>query len=300
MLGYIVPSYGKLSASDLGRYRRFYCEGCHRLREGYGLASTVLVSFDMTFAHIALAAVAGERLEKAAERRAPLCVFGRCAQDSEISERVAACTVLSAKWELEDDRVDGWSVKSGLASVALGRAIERAERAHGDLDEAIGRGFAALRSMEAEGRADAVAMGRAFGRPMAEALAGSEGSPAARLLEGMSAAVYVLDAIDDLEDDFASGAYNPYLEASGAFANKRAYVERNARELAADVREAMDAARSAYLEVRGAAGDSAGILDNIIYLGMRDSAKRVLSGERVSAGDLRTLLCRRDRVPPPR
>lgn len=37
MFGYTIPSYGRLSPADLRLYRKYYCEGCHQLKGGFGL-----------------------------------------------------------------------------------------------------------------------------------------------------------------------------------------------------------------------------------------------------------------------
>ena len=49
MFGYTVPSYQRLPPLDLKRYRRYYCEGCHQLKAGFGITGTATVNFDMTF-----------------------------------------------------------------------------------------------------------------------------------------------------------------------------------------------------------------------------------------------------------
>ena len=45
MFGYTVPSYGRLSPADFRLYRKYYCEGCHQLRGGFGLRGAATVNF---------------------------------------------------------------------------------------------------------------------------------------------------------------------------------------------------------------------------------------------------------------
>jgi len=282
MFGYTVPLYSKLSPSDLSAYRRYYCETCHQLRAGYGILSTAAVNYDMTFNTMVMNSFMNDTPHFEGRDNSILCVLGRPKADSELFRKMAAYTVLLTKWELADDSFDKPSVKSNAASLMLGRAIAKAEREYPEYDEAVGKGFEELRGMEASGCTDAAAMGESFGRSLSYALKDMAGEKAGNglgdLFTHLSASVYLMDAIDDLDQDYLDGTYNPLLEGRGGFRNKTQFIAENLYELSDSLNKAIGRLQTSYSAARGHLAFDTGVTDNIVYFGIPDSAKRVMSG----------------------
>ena len=282
MFGYTVPLYTKLSPSDLFAYRRYYCETCHQLRSEYGIMSTSAVNYDMTFNTIVMNSFMGEVPDFKGTDNSILCVFKRPRADSDLFRKMAAYTILLTKWELVDDMFDKPSLKSNAASLMLGRAISKAERSYPEYDEVVGKGFEELRRMEESGCKDAVRMGEAFGRSLSYALKDMAGERAGKGLEGLfthlSASVYLMDAIDDLDQDYLDGTYNPLLAKGGAFRNKAQFIGDSLYELSDMLNMVIGNLQASYSEVRKQMAFDTGVSDNIAYHGIPDSAKKVLTG----------------------
>ena len=282
MFGYTVPLYSRMSAADLSAYRRYYCETCHQLKAGYGLMSTATVNYDMTFNTVVLNAVAGEQQEIAPTRHTPFCVLGAPRADSVLLRQMAGYTVLLTKWELYDDRVDKPSLKTDFIGVALGRAIAQAEQDYPYFDKTVENGFLALHDLELAGCTDALKMGTEFGQALAAPLgriAGPADSPALRrLFAALTAAVYVMDAFDDLESDYRDGTYNPFLRDCPRFANRAAYMTDHLYDATATAHMALHALQTAYQEVRPQMRSGRGIADNIVFYGLPDATKKAIEG----------------------
>ncbi|MDY0294053.1 MAG: DUF5685 family protein [Candidatus Methanomethylophilaceae archaeon] len=297
MFGYTVPLYGRMSSSDLAAYRGYYCEGCHQLRAGFGLASTAAVNYDMTFNTILLDALSGDGGGITGQRPGRICVLRGCSKDSGLMRRMAGYTLLLTKWELLDDSVDGPSVKSRMASLVLNRAVEKAERLYPEHDRAVGEGFRRLRELEEEGCGDAEMMGREFGASLIPALRDAAGDSWSGELEelfvSLSALVYIMDALDDLDEDYLGGSYNPLLAGSERFLNKKDHIARNLYGYSALVGRVVGSLQTSYAEVRPSMGCNRGVTDNIVYHGLPDSAKRVLTGTSEARMSLGNALSRR-------
>ena len=282
MFGYTVPLYSKLSPSDLSAYRRYYCETCHQLRSGYGIVSTAAVNYDMTFNTIVMNSFMNDTPHFRGTENSILCVLERPKADSELFRKMAAYTILLTKWELADDSFDKPSLKSNAASLLLGRAIAKAEKEYPEYDEAVGKGFEELRRMEGSGCTDAAAMGESFGRSLSCALKDMAGEKTGKdlpdLFTHLGASVYLMDAIDDLDRDYLDGTYNPLLADRGGFRNKKQFVEDNVYELSDSLNKVIGRLQTSYSAVRGHLAFDTGISDNIVYFGIPDSAKRVMSG----------------------
>jgi len=281
MFGYTVPLYMKMSHTDLFTYRRYYCETCHQLRSEFGIMSTSAVNYDMTFNTIIMNSLISDT-PYFEGTNSIFCVLKKPKADSDLFRKMAAYTILLTKWELVDDSLDKPSVKSNAASLMLGRAIQKAERSYPEYDDVVGKGFEELRKMEDSQCGDAVMMGETFGRSLSYALKDMAGEKAGKDLEelftNLSASVYLMDAIDDLDQDYLDGTYNPLFVGKKQFRNKKQFIEDNLYELSDSLNRVIGNLQTSYSAVREQMAFDVGVSDNIVYYGIPDSAKKVLTG----------------------
>lgn len=299
MFGYTVPSYGRLSPADLRLYRKYYCEGCHQLRDGFGLRGALTVNFDMTFNTILLNGIVGDVLEFEGTEKT-ICVLDHAKADSDLMRKMAAYTLILTKWELKDDETDKPSLKTKVISKTLANAIGRAVDEFPEYDSMVGEGFSKLRDLELAGCKDARLMGITFGKGLIGALADIAGEHASPDLDGvfveLSTAVYLMDAIDDLEDDFMDGTYNPFLPETG-FVNSKEFLSKNLYNVMATVNETIGSLQGHYSKVRPEMVTNVSLCDNIVYYGIPESAKKVLTGEAKAKASIKNVLSnRKDRT----
>jgi hypothetical protein len=271
-----------MSASDLNIYRACYCESCHQLRKGFGIISTAAVNYDMTFNSIILNALSPYGMREQNTGNGMICILGKAA-DSELLGKIAGYTVLLTKWELEDDKNDRPTLRSNAAAIALGRAIRKAEKAYPEYDEHVGKGFEALRGMEGRGHSDAADIGRTFTGSLIPAMMDIAGDTWNDDLEGLflglGTMVYVMDAVDDLNEDYMDGTFNPFLQGYDGFVNKETFIQKNMYTITDTMNAVMNEVQTSYSALRGSMRFHHGVTDNIIYRGLPDSAKRVISCE---------------------
>lgn len=297
MFGYTIPLYGRLTAKELDSYQRYYCETCHQLKDQFGVVSTAAVNYDMCFNTILLNSVMGgdDSFEKTP--KSWRCVFCKPFTDQELFRRMAAYTMLLTKWELYDDRVDKPSLKTQMIDLVLSRAISKAENEYPEYDRIVGNGFEKLRKLEADGCTDAVYMGRIFGQALTEPLSDIAGEydsePLRNLYTGLTTAIYVMDAVDDLEDDYIDGTYNPFVRACPRFINRDDYMSHNLYDIAQVVNAVLKDLQDSYSEVRTGMTCMKEVTDNIVYLGIPESAKNAISGRGAAKLSVKNVLERR-------
>ncbi|MCL2295529.1 MAG: DUF5685 family protein, partial [Methanomassiliicoccaceae archaeon] len=169
-------------------------------------------------------------------------------------------------------------------------AISKAEKEYPEYDEAVGKGFEELRKMEGSGCTDVKKMGEAFGRSLSFALkdmAGEKGKDLEDIFTNLSAAVYLMDAIDDLDEDYLNGTYNPLLTEAKEFRNKSQFINEDLYRFSDMLGEAMGNIQRSYSAVRESMAFDVGIADNIVYYGIPDSARDVMSGTSGSKATLK-------------
>ncbi len=282
MFGYTVPLYQRMSARNLDDYQRYYCETCHQLRSRFGLVSTAAVNYDMTFNTIVLNSVRNGDDSFPGTPKSVGCVLKRNGTDDEVFGKMAAYTILLTKWELYDDKCDKPSVKTRFIDLVLAKAIAKAESEYPEYDRIVGEGFERLRGLEQKGCTDAKRMGRMFGEALTAPLsdiAGESDSPALRsLYTNLTTAVYVMDAIDDLEDDYRDDTYNPFLKGCARFINRDDYMKKNLYEVSSLVSSVVKDLQDSYRQVRERMHFMQEVTDNIIFLGVPESAKNAVAG----------------------
>ena len=209
---------------------------------------------------------------------------------------MAAYTLILTKWELFDDDTDDPSLKSKFISLTLNRAIEKAVRMHPDYDDMVGKGFSELRALELDGCRDARLMGRTFGKGLIGALEDITGDcysdALGEVFTELSTAVYIMDAIDDLDEDFMEGTYNPLLPESG-FVNARKLIDSDIFRFAGMMNETIGNLQSGYSSIRPSMKGNVSLCDNIVYFGIPESARRVISGNAQAKASIKNVFSNR-------
>jgi hypothetical protein len=98
-----------------------------------------------------------------------------------------------------------------------------------------------------------------------------------------------MDAIDDLDQDYTDGTFNPLLAGGGRYRNKERFIEDNLYELSDSLSNVIGGLQSSYSEMRGMLTSDIGVADNIVYFGIPDSAKRVMSGTSTAKATIKNI-----------
>ncbi len=216
MFGYVRPSVGRLTEEDKRRFGGAYCGLCRVLGERYGQVSRMILNYDFTF--LAILLWPEEELEALHRRCIAHPMAGRDYFPGNSALELAADeSVILAWWQAQDALHDpgGGKAKYRAASLALRGAYRKARERRPCFDEAVRRQLKQLRELE-EARCPSLdEPADAFAQLLAAA-AGEAADPVKRrvleqMLYHLGRWIYLVDAADDLADDFASGSYNPLL-----------------------------------------------------------------------------------------
>ncbi len=284
MFGYIKPLKPELKVKEFDTYQAVYCGLCRQLGDAFGPFAKLTLSYDFTF--IAMLAMAlGEEFGGFCKGRCmanPLKKKTCAAPGPELS-LVAASAMTLFYHKVKDNIHDARGIrKLGywlLLPFAAG-ARKKAKKKFPEVDAA----FATImtRQFELEGQhtksIDAAAEPTAAALQKMVAMLSSD-PVEKRVLERfgylLGRWVYLMDALDDLEDDAKKHSYNPFLERWGIpgqlpdEAQKAEIVGYGRGVLNITVAEL--GAAYELLELKRYKT----ILDNIIYLGLPASAEEI-------------------------
>lgn len=281
MFGYVRPEKGDLLVRDFTDYKAVYCGLCKALGKRCGQVMRSAVSYDMTFLALLLIALAPEDplLNEEGCFLNPVKKKG-IVKDHPALDFSADMTSLLAYYSAKDDAADEKPVKGRLMAAVFSPSARKAARRHPDLDREIRSHLTRLQDSE-KGQ-DPLLAARPFGL-LLQALfregyrfLGLDDEVSLHLLEEAGRAlgtwVYLMDAIDDLEEDRRTGSPNPFLPRPLEEAQKLA------EELLIEAEEEVD--RYLALVTYERLGQ---LVYNIVVLGLPASRRCILAGESLPA-----------------
>ncbi|MBE6779178.1 MAG: hypothetical protein E7541_07320 [Ruminococcaceae bacterium] len=276
MFGYVRLHKPTIRMGEYEQYRGIYCTLCKRLGKRYGLFARMGLSYDLTF--LAL-------LQTALEEQGPDFCPGRCSfnptkrclrcQRTGPTDRAADLTVLLTYYKLRDTLADeGFFKRLGAVLLYPMAAFDRrrAAKRQPQADQHIA---AMMQAQQAVEQARTPSLDRAA-EPFALLLQWMAGDMAGddrqrlvleRLGYCLGRWVYLMDAVDDRQEDARRGRYNPFLLRKDEDENAALY----------NLNSSLAECIAAYnlLEVRRFDG----ILRNIMEEGMPAAQRQVIAGK---------------------
>lgn len=278
MYGYIRPLKPELRIREGERYQSAYCGLCHALAHRFGLLARFCVSYDMVLPILLL-----PEPPATCRKRCPIHPFRRrcVVGESTALERIAAMTVILAWHKLDDAVRDQRGVRrlaARLGRRVLCRAYRTAEQSEPAFAESAAQHLQALTALEAapgDGSAVLDQAADCFAAVTAELalLVPEEARIRHELFYHVGRFVYLLDAADDLQDDFRHGRFNPLIPRFSLTTPVLSEADREALE---ETMELSLAAAAAAFELLPTRPDSP-ICANILYLGLPDAMRAVLA-----------------------
>ena len=283
MFGYIQTCKEELKVREFEAYKGIYCSLCRQMGKEYGLLTRFSLSYDFTF--YALLRMARE--ERCAGFRKGRCVFNPLAKCRFLKETSASLSLAagvavilvyySIKDKLRDQAIKS-RIKAAAAYLPFARAHRKARKKHPELE----RIAAQIMTQQAQLENDRCESLDKAADPTARLLGalfsyGEESESDRRIFQRfgycMGKWVYLMDALDDLEEDRKSGDYNPFLLAYAGQSMEE--LRENARALL-NVTMAEAAAAMELAEYRRFKP----IIDNVIYLGSVQMRDKVFNQEK--------------------
>ncbi len=292
MFGYVKPYVPALTVAEYEAYRGAYCGLCRTMGSLTGQVSRLTLNYDLAF--LVIFRLAAERVPAEFERRGcvahPFTRRTHMKRNSVLEYCAAASAVLTAG-KVRDDVADergGDRFKARLLSPVATAMVRRVRDRVGELEEAVKCDLASLSKIEAAKTASLDAPADASAEALSKVFAyGLEGN-VRRICEDVGRAlgkiVYVFDAADDLIEDIKSEKYNPlaliYDEPFEDASSGRPLLKKEiADELYTAIGiEANRAAASFELLDGDGIATYKGVVMNVLTLGIRAEAERILYG----------------------
>lgn len=294
MFGYVKPYIPDLKVREHELYRALYCGLCRSMGTETGTLSRFTLSYDFAF----LSAVRFLATGNLPEADKKPCMAHPLKKRTYIkdSEELRYCARVSAiltDGKVRDDLADETGMKKLRAILArpeasymVRKAVKNADHPEISLKDSINESLTRLSTLEASGSNSVDACAEIFGDICAEFCSASLPEREARICReigrGVGRFIYVIDALDDLRDDYKKHRFNPILSLYGESAvqtdGKEVYLS---AEVAESVKTSMlldlrRPAASAELLMDGGHPELCAIVRNIFYLGMPNTLDGII------------------------
>lgn len=289
MFGYVRAFKPYLRMCEFDTYKGVYCGLCKTMGKEFGLASRFTLSYD--FAFLALMNMSLNKVTVTAERQR--CIAhpmkkSPCATCTAGLEYPAYAAVILVYHKLKDDLGDRGFKGRAAAAAAIpffAGAYKKAKIKYPELANTIEEMMKLQKKIERD-KCASVDMACEPTAKMMEAIACqlSDDAQVKKVLKRfgylLGRYIYLCDALDDVKDDYKSGGYNPLLLIADVPPNLSEIPESRYQDLcrytADSVNFTLGELAEAYVKLDIQMYKP--ILDNIIYLGLKNVYSQIESG----------------------
>lgn len=283
MYGYVVPFKEKLAVNDFVLYRAFYCGLCKSTGRQFGQFPRFTTNYDMTFFSVFLHDCLTQ--EVVFNKEGCVCnPFKKKAivAGNELLDKVAAVNIILSYYKAVDGVRDGEGAKMRIARRALKKPFKKAKDICPEIEEIVRRRYEQLFKMEKEGANGIDRVSDCFASLLrdvaAEVLGDKKDGFKLGVAYNVGKLVYLLDALDDVDEDFKKKRYNPLLAEFGGYKNRVQFIEDNRDELSFILNSACNRAISDFNNI--AFTQSLNLMRNVLYFGLREKIKELLASKK--------------------
>lgn len=279
MFGYVRARLDTLSEQEREGYQAVYCGVCHTLGQRYGQFSRLFLNYDFAFLAMLLApqnvacvnGCKGCMLHPIKGK--PSCEGG------EWLELVAGESVILTYWKLRDSVQDSGFIR-GLPSrflcMCLQRAYGIAKERYSEFDRIVSTQLTVLAALEREGCPSIDKTADCFALILKAAADGQASDERQKrvleqLLYHIGRWIYLIDGVDDLEEDKKRGCFNPIM------ARFPQWTEEEQDYLYLNLNHSLSMARAAFQLLKSNAWTS--VVENILYSGLPAVTELVFCGK---------------------
>ena len=270
MFGYVRINKMDLTFREYENYKGYYCGLCKYLKENHGEISRIGLNYDITFLIVILSAIYKPKTNIFEE----VCLVSPFKRKkkliNDITEYAASMNILLTYYKLEDNLLDDKGVKDILAYNLYKSKLKMAHKKYPHKSQIIKEQMKILNQLEKNKEYNIDKVSNTFGELMGEIFAYKKDKyedDLRRIGFNIGKYIYILDAYEDLNEDYKKGRYNPFME----YINKREELKiRVDRLISISLGLLASSIDRLNLQV------NRGIIENIVYSGVYLRSKNIL------------------------
>lgn len=282
MYGYVVPFKEKLAAQNFVLYRAFYCGLCKSTGRLFGQFPRFTTNYDMTFFGVFLhdcktfdVSLSQEGCVCNPFKKKPIAKSG-------LVDEIAAVNIILSYYKAADGVIDGDGLKMKAAKRALKKPFKKASAICPEVERITREKYEALRKAEQSGEKGVDEVADYFAsmlRDITEYLLGEDADEYKKgVAYNIGKLVYLMDALDDVDEDFKKKRYNPLIAEFGGYKNREQFIKDNYDDLSFMLNGACNRAIADFNNIEFT--QSRDLMQNVLYHGIREKIKELLNSKK--------------------
>jgi hypothetical protein len=216
MFGYVLANRDELDQESRERYGACYCGLCRTLKQSYGQAGSMTLTYDMAFLILLLSSLYEPENSAGEERCAVHPVKAHLYWQNEFTQYAADMNIALAYHNCMDDWKDDKNILKFAQAALLKKKYAVIEKQYPRQCASIAGGLRALGQLEKERVYNPDAAANCFGSMMSELFVYKEDRWAPslrRMAAALGRFIYMMDACEDIGQDIKKNRYNPLSPA---------------------------------------------------------------------------------------
>ena len=212
MFGYIIVNKAEMKFKEFDVYHSYYCGLCRKLKEKYGVAGQLSLSYDMTFLLMLLSGLYEPETEVSSCKCIAHPFENHTTRINVFTDYMADMNVLFTYYKCLDD----WEDERKALKLVYGKVLEgktkKARQMYMDKFRKIDLLMHDMSELEKSGKGDIDTMAGLFGQVMTQLVVCREDEwteNLSRFAFYLGKFIYLMDAYEDVEADIKKGTYNP-------------------------------------------------------------------------------------------
>ena len=218
MLGYVTADKPELKMIEYEIYSGYYCGICKSIGRRYGQLPRMVLSYDAAFLALLMAGLSPEVDDHTREHCLVHPIKKKTIISNEAIEYAADVMLILAWYKLLDDAQDEGKIYAKTATATLKGIYRKLEVARPELCMKVREHLADLTELENAKCDNLDQAAEEFAKIMEAILDEApvpegfkEGAAMKSIGYHLGKWIYLIDAVDDIEENIESGAYNPLL-----------------------------------------------------------------------------------------
>lgn len=214
MLGYVTCEKPEMKIREFELYNGYYCGVCKSIGRRYGQLPRMTLSYDAAFLAVVLAGIFDEKEDITQEH----CIIHHIKKKTIVRNEAidyAADVMLILAWnKFRDDVLDEKKVRAKGLLLLFNRTYKKLKKSYPELCEKIEFHLSNLSKLESEKCKSIDRVAEPFARIMEIVFSNyyiKENQMLSRFGYHLGKWIYLMDALEDIEDNIDTGAYNPLV-----------------------------------------------------------------------------------------
>ncbi len=270
MFGYVNVFRDELKIKDYNIFKAYYCGLCKSLGKNYNQIVRLGLSYDMTFLAILSDSIGDCEPQIVKEGcikhvgKQNICINNKAIDYS------SDMSILMTYHKLSDDIIDDKSIKARFAKIPYYIPFRKASKKYSDISRCISECMTDLRNLEYANCGSIDEVSDCFARLLKKVFEGFDSS-LGNVGYNIGRFIYVIDAYNDIEKDYKNKSYNPYICFANSDLEKLENIDFKNRVMGS-LNMTLNALSESYSKLNIQRNKA--ILDNIIYLGLRNKFEK--------------------------